>query len=141
LWHNGDSLARRRRADATGAILAGVGGCAFVFLLVLAGIADYGRALIVSVTLANAAREGAHYVARNPNDLASAHQLIRQEAANAGITLSDADILITLPNPLQQGQPVTVQVRTQVPTIMARFIGVNYLTVGARATAPLLAAQ
>jgi Flp pilus assembly protein TadG len=110
-------------------------------LLVLAGIADYGRALIVSVTLANAAREGAHYVARNPNDLAGARQLVRQEAANSGIPLSDADIQITLPSPLQPGQPVTVQVRTQVPTIMARFIGVNYLTVGAKATAPLLAAQ
>jgi Flp pilus assembly protein TadG len=110
-------------------------------LLVLAGIADYGRALIVSVTLANAAREGAHYVARNPNDLASARQIVRQEAANSGITLSDADIQITLPSPLQPEQPVTVQVRTQVPTIMARFIGVNYLTVGAKATAPLLAAQ
>jgi Flp pilus assembly protein TadG len=110
-------------------------------LLVLAGIADYGRALIVSVTLTNAAREGAHYVARNPNDLAGARQLVRQEAANAGITLSNADIQITLPSPLRPGQPVTVQVRTQVPTIMARFIGVNYLTVGAKATAPLLAAQ
>jgi Flp pilus assembly protein TadG len=110
-------------------------------LLVLAGIADYGRALIVSVTLANAAREGAHYVARNPNDLAGARQLVRQEAANAGITLNDNDIIIVLPSPLQPGQPVTVQVRTQVPTIMARFLGLNYLTVGAKATAPLLAAQ
>jgi len=110
-------------------------------LFVLAGIADYGRALIVSVTLANAAREGAHYVARNPNDLAGARQLVRQEAANAGITLNDSDITIVLPSPPQPGQPVTIQVRTQVPTIMARFLGLNFLTVGAKATAPLLAAQ
>ncbi len=115
---------------------------ALVFLmLVLAGIADYGRTLVLSITLANAAREGVHYAARKPNDLAGARQIVRREAANAGIALSDADIQIFLPNPLQQGQPVTVQVRTRVSTLMGRFLGVNQLVVGAKAVAPLLTAQ
>ncbi|GBC97804.1 hypothetical protein HRbin17_00295 [bacterium HR17] len=110
-----------------------------LLLVILAGVADYGRALIVSAVLANAAREGAHYAARKPNDLSGIRQTVRQEAANAGISLADADIQVVIPNPLQQGEPVTVQVTTRVPTLMARFWGVAQLTVGGKATAPLLA--
>ncbi len=106
-------------------------------LLVLAGLTDYGRALTVKIALTNAAREGAHYAAANPTDSAGIRQRVRQEAANAGVTLlDDSDIAIT--GSPSQGQPITVTVQTRVPTVMAGFIGMNELVVQAQATAPVL---
>lgn len=105
-------------------------------LLALAGLADYGRTLTAKIALTNAAREGAHYAAANPTDWAGIRQRVRQEAANAGITLTDSDI--TIAGSIFQGQPITVTVQTRVPTVMAGFIGMSELVVQAQATAPVL---
>lgn len=107
-------------------------------LLVLVGLADYGRALIIQVAMTNAAREGAFYAAANPDDLNGTRTRVKQEASNAGMTLSDSDITVQLPQNRQAGQPVTVTVQTSVPTLLSRFIGVNAIPVTAQATVPLL---
>lgn len=113
---------------------------ALVFLmLILAGLSDYGRVYSARIALINAAREGAFLAASNPNDLQSVKERVKQESATAGITLNNSDITVQIPmDENRKGQPVIVTVRTYVPTIFARFIGVSAIPVTAQATAPAL---
>lgn len=113
---------------------------ALVFLmLILAGLADYGRVHSTRIVLIHAAREGAFFAATNPDDLQSAKARVKQEAATAGIALNDSDITVQIPTGgNRKGQPVTVTVQTYVPTIFARFIGISAIPVTAQATAPML---
>ena len=113
---------------------------ALVFLmLILAGLADYGRVHSARIALINAAREGAFYAASNPGDLQGARERVKQEAMADGILLNDTDITVVFPTgENQQGQPVTVIVRTNVPTIFARFLGVSSIQITAQASAPAM---
>ncbi|MCS7186324.1 MAG: pilus assembly protein [Armatimonadetes bacterium] len=113
---------------------------ALVFLLViLAGLADYGRIHSARIALIHAAREGAFFVASNPDDLQGARERVKQEAMTAGILLSDSDITFQVPTgENRRGQPVTVTIQTRVPTIFARFLGFSSITVSVHATAPMM---
>ncbi len=111
---------------------------AFV-LLILAGLADYGRALSARIALLHAAREGAFFASAHPDNLAGARERVLQEAMAAGIALSPSDITVQLPDSSDRlGQPVVVTVQTSVPTLFARFIGVSAIPVTAQATAPVV---
>jgi len=113
---------------------------ALVFLmLILAGLADYGRVHSVRIALIHAAREGAFYAASNPDDLQGAKERVKQEAMAEGIFLNDADIAVQVPTgESRQGQPVTVIVQTNIPTIFARFLGVSSIPITAQASAPVM---
>jgi len=113
---------------------------ALVFLmLILAGLADYGRVHSARITLIHAAREGAFYAASNPDDLQGAKERVKQEAVADGIFLNDADISVQVPaDENRQGQPVTVIVQTNVSTIFARFIGVSSIPITAQASVPVM---
>lgn len=113
---------------------------ALVFLmLILAGLADYGRVHSARIALINAAREGAFFAASNPDDLRGAMDRVKQEAMTAGITLNDSDISLQIPTGENRtGQPVIVTVQTYVPTIFARFIGVSAIPITVQATAPMM---
>lgn len=113
---------------------------ALVFLmLILAGLADYGRVHSARIALINAAREGAFFAASNPDDLQGVRERVKQEAMTAGITLSDSNITVQIPTGENRiGQPVIVAVQTHVPTIFARFIGVSAIPVTVHATAPMM---
>ncbi|MCS7224650.1 MAG: pilus assembly protein [Armatimonadetes bacterium] len=140
-----------------------------IFLvLVLAGIADYGRALIVQIALRNAAREGALYAALNPvrdndqdgrvhedprngadddgdgrvdedpNETLEIREVVRREARRVGITLADNEIVITPALGAQQGQPITVTINKSIPTLFVRLLGINSIPVNATASAPVI---
>lgn len=113
---------------------------ALVFLmLILAGLADYGRVHSARIALINAAREGAFFAASNPDDLQGASERVKQEAMTAGIALSDSNITVQIPTGENRtGQPVIVRIQTHVPTIFARFIGVSAVPITVHATAPMM---
>ncbi len=109
-----------------------------VFLmLILAGLADYGRVHSARIALINAAREGAFYAAANPENPQGARERVKREALTAGMVLSDSQISVQIPQGNNStGQAVVVTVQTSVPTLFARFIGVSAISVTAQATAP-----
>lgn len=113
---------------------------ALVFLmLILAGLTDYGRVYSARIALINAAREGAFYAASNPDDLQGAKERVKQEAAAAGIELSDSEISVQIPTGEDRtGQPVIVKVQTSVSTVFARFIGVSSMPLTVQAVAPMM---
>lgn len=113
---------------------------ALVFLmLILAGLTDYGRVYSARIALINAAREGAFYATSNPDDLQGAKERVKQEAAAAGIELSDSEISVQIPTGEDRtGQPVIVEVQTSVSTVFARFIGVSSMPLTVQAVAPMM---
>ncbi len=112
---------------------------ALVFLLlILAGLADYGRALSARIALLHAAREGAFFAAANPDNFSGVRERVKQEALAAGIVLSDSDISVQVPTGDRLGQPVVVTVQASIPTLFARFVGVSSIPVSAQAVAPVM---
>ena len=60
-----------------------------MLLLLILGVMDFGRIFYAKIVLTNAAREGANYLSRNPDDKDSAYvstiNAINNEAASSGI--------------------------------------------------------
>lgn len=107
-------------------------------MLILAGLADYGRIHSARIVLINAAREGAFYAASNPHDLQGTKERVKQEAMFAGISLSDSDITLQIPDSENRlGRPVLVTIQTNVSTLFATFIGLPSIPVTVHAVAPM----
>jgi Flp pilus assembly protein TadG len=91
-----------------------------LLILILIGVLDLGRMLNAYVTIQNASREGARYGTDYPNDIAGIRQHVQTEAANSGITITNAMIpdptvqndgtYKDAPNNTQPNQSITVRV-------------------------------
>ncbi len=103
-----------------------------LLLLLLAGVADFGRAFYHYIIISNAAREGARYASHFPNDAGGIRVATKQEATDSGVTLLDTDILIDPDpdgaGPAGPGSPVRVSIVYDFPTILGGIIGADELT-------------
>jgi len=103
-----------------------------LLLLLLAAIADFGRAFNHYIVITNAAREGARRATRIPQT-AETDAVIRsaviQEAANSGVDLTDdAGLTVITISPLllvdrDTATPITVTVEYTFTTIMGGLVG------------------
>lgn len=89
-------------------------------LLILLAIFDLGGAFGAYIALSQAAHQGAYYGFMHPTDLAGIRQQVREEAAGAGLTVTDADISITVGG---SGQPIRVTVDYTYHSITTYVIG------------------
>ena len=103
-----------------------------VLLLLLAAIADLGRAFNYYIVITNAAREGARLGARvEHHDGIDDYimQAVIREAANSKIDLTDADVAtITIEPSLDEeerleGMPITVTVEYKLDMMLGGFVG------------------
>jgi hypothetical protein len=99
-----------------------------IFLLLMFGILDLGRAVWEASTAAEAARQGARYAVTAPSDCSG----IRRAALNAavGVPVVGTPIIIE-PGGAAIGQPVTVTVTvrfTPLTPLISAFVGSNGLT-------------
>src|SRR4030042_293998 len=69
-----------------------------LMVLIIAGIFDLGRAFYGSITITNAAREGARYGSLHSNDFLGMKTASINEAQNSGITITPGDITIGCPD-------------------------------------------
>lgn len=98
-----------------------------VMVLIVAGIFDLGRAFFSSITITNAAREGARYGTLNPKDSTGIKAAAVLEAQNSGITLTAANVGVSCPpNPMppsgcNRGQPVRVTINYVYNDMIFRF--------------------
>jgi Flp pilus assembly protein TadG len=71
-----------------------------VLLMVLFGVFDLGRVYFSTITLVNAAREGARYLTSHPDDLSTGfvgtEQAAINEASSGGITLLASQVDVTV---------------------------------------------
>jgi Flp pilus assembly protein TadG len=135
------------RRTERGANLAEFAIIAPLLLLLLAGIADFGRAFQTYIVLTNAAREGARMGARlscysNSSTQRAEYrdaiiQATTSAAAGNGIAVTAGDITI-LPDPAggtcpNEGQAVKVTVQHSVETILGGVIGAGAIDVVSQA--------
>ena len=66
-----------------------------LMILIIAGIFDLGRAFFASITITNAAREGARYGTLNPDYYQGICDATKNEALNSGISLGYNNITIS----------------------------------------------
>ena len=119
-----------RSTDQRGANLIEMALVLFLLILLLIGVADFGRAFHHYIVITNAAREGARYASHFPNDFSGIRAATRQEAANSGVVLNDVDISIDFPGVgggSASGDPVRVSVTFDLATIIGDIIGTDHL--------------
>ena len=103
-----------------------------LLLLILAGIADLGRAFHDYIIITNVAREGARYASLHAN-LSSADltkQAAIDEAQGSGITLdrSNVDVTFIPPVPPEVIGTATITVTYRFNLIVGRIFGTSVIT-------------
>lgn len=73
-----------------------------VLLVIAIGLYDVGRAFFALITVTNASREGARYLALHPNDNGNSFSDTKaaavREASSSFVTLATSDVSVTLCN-------------------------------------------
>ncbi len=95
-----------------------------LLVLIIAGLFDLGRAFFASITITNAAREGARYTTLNPDYLTGACSAVKNEALTSGITISDSNIKISCPSLNTCPVAVGVGCARHVPVVVQ--VGYDY---------------
>jgi Flp pilus assembly protein TadG len=81
-----------------------------LLVLIAFGVLDLGRLFHASITITNAAREGARYATFHPDDQAGIVGATQAEAQSSGINLSGSTITVTCPQGCGNGLAVRVTV-------------------------------
>ncbi len=112
-----------------------------ILLLLVAGALDLGRVFFASVTVTNAAREGAMQAAKTPTDTAAIRTRAQFEAQNSGVTIAPADVTASCSLsgcPRQAGSTVTVSVTgtfSLITPLLAPLFGGQSIPFSSSATA------
>ena len=128
---------KRRVRCEEGANLVEMAFVSIFLLLLVAGVADLGRAFNNYIIITNAAREGARFASRMPCNAASAAGLksaieaaVIREAVDSGIDLADGTLttIAISPDPVDDGcpangTPVDVTVSYDFATILGGVLG------------------
>jgi Flp pilus assembly protein TadG len=102
-----------------------------LLLLLLAGVADLGRAYFTYITMINAAREGARHGVDHPADTGGIIARVLSEAELNGVDLAGAQIDVDALGP---SHPVTVTVTLDFDVILAGVLGQPSFPIHAHAT-------
>src|SRR5437867_769803 len=116
----------RRRAGERGTAIVEMALILPVFLLLVMGTLDFGRAIYARNMLANAARDGARFASVDPTNTAC----VKAVGARLGSTasLAPGDVAVSFPNGVDLDQPVTVTVSTTYRPLSAIIAGAIGLT-------------
>ena len=103
-----------------------------LLLLLILGAMDFGRMFFTKIVTTNAAREGANYISRNPDDQTNCDisdptlcymgtlEIIANEANSSGVTVDASEVVIT--GCCTLGSPVQVQVTKEVDLIFGSIL-------------------
>jgi len=121
------SLSRRRHGER-GQALVEMALAMLLFLLLLVGVVDFGRAFNNYIIITNASREGARYASRFPLDDAGIRARAVQEADNFDLDppldpVNDIDVNFLDGGGTEGGQRVQVIVTYQFQSIMTGLVG------------------
>jgi Flp pilus assembly protein TadG len=120
-----------------------------VLLLILLGLADFGRAFYYTTAIANAARAGAEYAAKNAGAGATATTIGYKVCNETGLvsysataTCPGLSVTVSPSPPIAGGPDVTVTVTYNFQLIssyvVGRIVGGNPIPLRAQATFPTL---
>jgi Flp pilus assembly protein TadG len=129
-------MPRRRRRDGSrvhpGQAIVEFAFASMVFLLIVFGTIDFGRAIFVAAELHNAAREGARYGKIKPADTAG----IRTAALNksTGTGLTSGNIGVSCTGACKSGDTLTVTTQVQFQAITQSLLGISPFTINSTST-------
>ncbi|MGC9523155.1 MAG: TadE/TadG family type IV pilus assembly protein [Anaerolineae bacterium] len=112
-----------------------------LLLLLVAAVADFGRAFNSYIVITNAAREGARVGAWMPehtheNDMTYIEGSVLREALNSGVDLSEESVAkITIepsPGDREVTKPITVTVEYSMTTIFTGLVGLEEIPMRSR---------
>ncbi len=105
-----------------------------LLMLIAFGVLDLGRLFHSSITIANAAREGARFGTFDPSDVAGIVAATQAEAQSSGIDLPGSTITVSCPDgACGSGLPVRVTIQYPFQLVMGMvFLNPN-LTLGGEA--------
>ncbi len=109
-----------------------------VLLLLLAGVADFGRAFRVYIVLTAATREGARYGMYFPSQQALIQQLVVDTAAESGVYLVPGQVTVTRVTLPGSQEAIRVTVSEQIALVLGGIVGLETLTVSSFAEMPVL---
>lgn len=114
-------ISKRVYRDERGQSVVEMAVVMVLLLLLLVGVADFGRAFHNYIVINNASREGARYASRFPHLEMGIREKTKQEAAGSGVTLMDSNITIDGLNGAA-GDPIRVTVTYEFSTIMSSLV-------------------
>jgi Flp pilus assembly protein TadG len=105
-----------------------------LLMLIAFGVLDLGRLFHASITITNAAREGARFGTFDPTDSTGIIAAIQAEAANSGIDLSSSTVAVTCPDgACGSGQAVRVTISYPFQLVMGLVFANPTLMLGGSA--------
>ena len=132
---------RRNKHARRGAVMVEMALVLPLFLMLVLGIIEFGRAMMVANLVTNSAREGARMAVLDGStntEVNNAVETFLQSAVGHGITAADIDVIITVtaatgnPNPANNVANALsrdlITVKVQVPFNKVALIPGDYLT-------------
>lgn len=104
-----------------------------VFLMVVFGTIDFGRAVFISAELRNAAREGARYGKINPTSTSAIRTEVLNHAVGTGLTSGGVTVACT--GGCKADDKVTVTATVGFQAITQNLLGIGPLTLRSSSTA------
>ncbi len=118
-----------RRSENRGQAAAELAILLPVLALIVLGALDLGRVFSVWLTLSNATREGARYVASNPTkSLAEITQVTRADITEQGLPGEKVAVFVD-PSTRAAGRPVTVTARYSMYLITTYLFGAHPIAI------------
>ncbi|MEZ4673556.1 MAG: TadE/TadG family type IV pilus assembly protein [Caldilineaceae bacterium] len=110
-----------------------------LFLLLILGVFDFGNGFNTYLGMTNAAREGAVWIARFPDDRAGMNERMEQELARVGMGLGNVTLSV-VPDKLtyEAGEKVTVQITHPYPLMFGAVTKHASLTLRTKTTMKIL---
>jgi Flp pilus assembly protein TadG len=103
-----------------------------VFLLIIFGTIDFGRAIFISAEMHNAAREGARYGKIHPSETANIRQKVLDQSAGSNLTA--AGIGVSCTGACKSGDTLTVTTTVQFTAVTQGFLGISPITLTSSST-------
>jgi Flp pilus assembly protein TadG len=103
-----------------------------IFLTIVFGTIDFGRAIFISADLHNAAREGARYGKINPTDTSGIQTRTVTKAKGTGLTAGNVGV--TCINPCKFGNTLTVTTQVPFQAVTQKLLGIGPITLKSSST-------
>lgn len=131
-------LSRNRSGRSIGT-RAGVGQAtvefaivSIIFLMIVLGTIDFGRAIYMYSELTNSVREGARYAQVAPTATSAIKSQVISKSP--GLGLSTSDVTVTCSSTCTTGNDVTVRANLTFSLVSQSFLGISPFTMHATAT-------
>jgi Flp pilus assembly protein TadG len=127
------TFASRHRNKRCGAAVVEFACVAPIFFLLLFGIIEFGRAMMVQQVLINATREGARQAAMPGVTMEEVEDVVAEYLTSARVAANEADITIT-PDPAAALNNEQITVGVSVPYSEVSWIPSSYISRSLRAS-------